>query len=670
MADLKVKRAPQVESDQRAWETVYDDINNIINSVNQKSAVQSRDGSAGGDGDIRLFKDVDKAKYFIEGKFGDGWAKRELLFSDSIAASQDESINYSSTESYVRPDGTVDFTARVKGISPSGGNSAHLATKGYVDDNATSFLLTGPVTGGTANATGVATTISTDAIAIGMMQNNSVSTNELVADSVTYAKMQNVAGRRFLGRNTNSSGDTEEITTGQAVTLLALESGNADEYLCGNGTFREVTASTSMAGLNDTATVSLADGHFMRYQNSTSLWKNALLLAADIPNLNSSKITAGTLPVARGGTGITSGFNNSNWDTAYGWGDHDAENYIVNLILKEGDGGSTTVTNGNKYIDFRTSTSSNRSSVISGSGASNNPWVVTIGAPNTTYSVGDGGLTTNNFTDADHTKLNGIETSANNYNFELQDDDGHTVTINDGHYVKIMNGTGITTNWNAIDAQGTSGAPHILTISSTNNGTVVSVGVSQSITGGVSGGASTGTIGHNTAAGHTHVPTTLNNSGKFLKAGSNSGGSEAWTTLTKGDIDLDTSDDVRFDSFGVGTAASGTTGEIRATNEVTAYYSDDRLKDRDKNIENALDKLNQLNGFHYSPNALAESLGYNSLDKKVGVSAQEVLKVLPEAVTEAPIDPKYHAVQYDKLIPLIIEAIKELSNKGCCCGTK
>ena len=35
--------------------------------------------------------------------------------------------------------------------------------------------------------------------------------------------------------------------------------------------------------------------------------------------------------------------------------------------------------------------------------------------PNTTYSVGDGGLTANNFTDADHTKLNGIATSANNY---------------------------------------------------------------------------------------------------------------------------------------------------------------------------------------------------------------------------------------------------------------
>ena len=46
------------------------------------------------------------------------------------------------------------------------------------------------------------------------------------------------------------------------------------------------------------------------------------------------------------------------------------------------------------------------------------------------------------------------------------------------------------------------------------------------------------------------------------------------------------------------------------------------------------------------------------------------LKVLPEAVTTAPIDSKYHAVQYDKLIPLIIEAIKELNSKGCGCGSK
>jgi len=113
----------------------------------------------------------------------------------------------------------------------------------------------------------------------------------------------------------------------------------------------------------------------------------------------------------------------------------------------------------------------------------------------------------------------------------------------------------------------------------------------------------------------------------------------------------------------VGTSTMGSTGEIRATNEITAYYSDDRLKTKSGNIENALEKVVSLNGFHYKANELAGELGYDTSVKKVGVSAQEVLKVLPEAVVPAPIDPKYHTVQYNKLIPLLIESIKELTDK-------
>ena len=98
MADLNIKRAPSVDSNQRAWSQIYDDINDIIKSVNKKSTDESRTkGSDGTDGDIRLFKDNVKAKYFIEGIFKDGWAKRELLFSDADDATQDESINFSAT---------------------------------------------------------------------------------------------------------------------------------------------------------------------------------------------------------------------------------------------------------------------------------------------------------------------------------------------------------------------------------------------------------------------------------------------------------------------------------------------------------------------------------------------------------------------------------------------
>lgn len=115
----------------------------------------------------------------------------------------------------------------------------------------------------------------------------------------------------------------------------------------------------------------------------------------------------------------------------------------------------------------------------------------------------------------------------------------------------------------------------------------------------------------------------------------------------------------QFNSLGVGTGASGTAGEIRATNNVTAYYSDERLKVRLNNIENALEKLCSLSGFHYHANELAQSLGYKPVPE-VGVSAQEVQAIMPEVVAPAPIDDKYLTVRYERLVPLLIEAIKEL----------
>jgi hypothetical protein len=120
-----------------------------------------------------------------------------------------------------------------------------------------------------------------------------------------------------------------------------------------------------------------------------------------------------------------------------------------------------------------------------------------------------------------------------------------------------------------------------------------------------------------------------------------------------------TGNDVQHNSLGIGTAASGTAGEIRATNDITAYYSDDRLKTKLGNIENALEKVVGLSGFYYEPNEVAQALGYE-VKKQVGVSAQSVQAVMPEVVKPAPIDEQYLTVQYEKLVPLLIEAIKEL----------
>lgn len=125
---------------------------------------------------------------------------------------------------------------------------------------------------------------------------------------------------------------------------------------------------------------------------------------------------------------------------------------------------------------------------------------------------------------------------------------------------------------------------------------------------------------------------------------------------------IGTASSVQFGSFGVGTAASGTTGEIRATNNITAYYSDDRLKTKLHNIPNALDKVYSLNGFYYHANETAVALGYE-VKQEVGVSAQEVQAIMPEVVAPAPIDEQYLTVRYERLVPLLIEAIKELTQR-------
>ena len=123
-----------------------------------------------------------------------------------------------------------------------------------------------------------------------------------------------------------------------------------------------------------------------------------------------------------------------------------------------------------------------------------------------------------------------------------------------------------------------------------------------------------------------------------------------------------TSQNSQFNSIGVGTAASATAGEIRATNNITAYYSDDRLKTKLGNIEDALAKVCTLSGFYYEANETAQALGYEAV-REVGVSAQQVQAVQPEIVVPAPIDDRYLTVRYERLVPLLIEAIKELDAK-------
>jgi hypothetical protein len=66
-----------------------------------------------------------------------------------------------------------------------------------------------------------------------------------------------------------------------------------------------------------------------------------------------------------------------------------------------------------------------------------------------------------------------------------------------------------------------------------------------------------------------------------------------------------------------------------------------------------------LDAFYYEANELAQSLGYTPI-REVGISAQQVKEIMPEVVAPAPIDDRYLTVRYERLVPLLIAAIKEL----------
>jgi hypothetical protein len=140
---------------------------------------------------------------------------------------------------------------------------------------------------------------------------------------------------------------------------------------------------------------------------------------------------------------------------------------------------------------------------------------------------------------------------------------------------------------------------------------------------------------------------------------------------------LGTGNNVQHNSLGIGTAASGTEGEIRATNNITAFFSDRRLKENIIPINDAISKVLSISGVTFNSNDLAESYGYTDRKTQVGVIAQEIEAVLPQIVVPAPFDiavdeqgneysksgENFKTVQYEKIIPLLIEAIKELNSK-------
>lgn len=107
--------------------------------------------------------------------------------------------------------------------------------------------------------------------------------------------------------------------------------------------------------------------------------------------------------------------------------------------------------------------------------------------------------------------------------------------------------------------------------------------------------------------------------------------------------------------------AFGTNGSFYASSDVVAYASSDiRLKENIVKIDSALDKISQLNGYSFTWND--KQTTYAPGKKDLGVIAQEVQNIFPEIVKDRENGTK--GVMYDKLVPVLIEAIKELANEN------
>lgn len=170
---------------------------------------------------------------------------------------------------------------------------------------------------------------------------------------------------------------------------------------------------------------------------------------------------------------------------------------------------------------------------------------------------------------------------------------------------------------------------------------------------GLVGGSSFGTLLESDANGHIVMGIRDNDSNDSFSVVTGNGGYYTGNAYTK--LALQVKGNGNTTIGGTLTTSGNVTinGSLSATGDVTAYASSDkRLKDNIELIPNAVQKIKQINGVSFDWNDKSEHTGHD-----IGVIAQEIEAVLPELVKTR--DDGYKAVRYEKIVALLIEAIKE-----------
>jgi hypothetical protein len=113
----------------------------------------------------------------------------------------------------------------------------------------------------------------------------------------------------------------------------------------------------------------------------------------------------------------------------------------------------------------------------------------------------------------------------------------------------------------------------------------------------------------------------------------------------------------------IGMGNSAPTVRLQVTGDIIANSiagsSDARFKTNISPITNSLQKVLALRGVHFNWNTTAFPERMFSDKKTIGFIAQEVEKVVPEIVQTENTPEQYKSVHYDKVVALLVEAIKE-----------
>ena len=436
-----------------------------------------------------------------------------------------------------------------------------------------------------------------------------------------------------LGQN-----NTIDFNEGTGITLLGATSGTDIDVTITNSDrgssqniFKNVLSDsgTAVADTNND-TLSILGGNNL----STSVSADALTIQHDNSGVSAgsygSRFVVPSITVDARGHVTAASSNSAISLSALGYSgsatadDYGSFNIRVNTGATEAIGSSETVT----FTDSGATTVSRSGNTID------------ISSVNTTYSVGDGGLTQVNFTTARRDKLDGIAANANNYSWQYDTSgNGSNESVTNGEVIRFNGGgaTSVTHSGNTITISSTDTNTDTNTVTSVGaNGTSYSTGnISLQGSGATSVSKSGGTI----TISSTDTNTTYSNLNQFTNGPGYVTSSGVTSVATGNGLTGGT-----ITSTGTVSMSGSYSGTFTAT-EVCAT-SDERLKDNIETLDG--NKVFDMRGVSFTMDEKESS----------GVIAQELEQIAPELIHED--QDGYKSVAYGNTVGYLIEAIKLL----------